>query len=119
MDIIIGNSAKGKEYDFLFIYESKVRELESVCLIGQELEKRGYSVALLCWWEPLTNESFVPVKTKVLLAHAAYNDHSLMNELSYVDGMTKVINLQWEQIYSIKDLTNPNAPWKMGRLSEN
>lgn len=117
MDIIVGNKAKDREYDFLFVYESKVRELESVCLIGLELEKRGYSVAILCWWEPFSNDEFVPVKTKVLMAHAVYKDYSLLRELSFVDGYAKVINLQWEQIYSIKDLSKQSAPWKMEGLT--
>lgn len=117
MDIIVGNNAKDRKYDFLFVYESKVRELESVCLIGLELEKKGYSIAILCWWEPFSNDEFVPVKTKVLMAHAVYKDYSLLRELSFVDGSAKVINLQWEQIYSIKDLSKQSAPWKMEGLT--
>lgn len=102
-----------KNYDFVFVCESKVRELESCCLIGQELENRGYTVGILNWWLPNIDITYKPVKTKVLLAHAVYKDASLNKELSYIDRPTKVINLQWVQIYSIKDLTNPNAPWKM------
>ena len=110
---VISSKDSKNEYDFVFVCESKVRELESCCLIGQELENRGYTVGVLNWWLPNIDVEYKPVKTKVLMAHAVYKDESLNRELSFIDGETKVINLQWEQIYSIKDLTNPNAPWKM------
>lgn len=110
---VISSKDTTNEYDFVFVCESKVRELESCCLIGQELENRGYTVGVLNWWLPNIYVEYQPVKTKVLMAHAVYKDESLNRELSFIDGETKVINLQWEQIYSIKDLTNPNAPWKM------
>ena len=110
---VISSKDTTNEYDFVFVCESKVRELESCCLIGQELENRGYTVGVLNWWLPNIDVEYQPVKTKVLMAHAVYKDESLNRELSFIDGETKVINLQWEQIYSIKDLTNPNAPWKM------
>ena len=36
-----------RKYDFLFLYEVKNRELESLCLLKYELERRGYSVAIV------------------------------------------------------------------------
>ena len=35
------------ELDFLFIYEHKVRELENLCLIKYELDKRGYKTKII------------------------------------------------------------------------
>ena len=35
-----------QEVDFLIIYEHKVRELENMCLIKYELERRGYTVEI-------------------------------------------------------------------------
>lgn len=35
-----------KEFDFLFIYEHKVRELENLCLMKYELDRRGYKLRL-------------------------------------------------------------------------
>ena len=35
-----------EEVDFLMIYEHKVRELENLCLIKYELERRGYKVVI-------------------------------------------------------------------------
>ena len=36
-----------KELDFLFIYEHKVRELENVCLMKYELDRRGYKTEIV------------------------------------------------------------------------
>lgn len=112
MDVITAHNKK-REYDFIFVCESKVRELESCCLIGQELENRGYSVGIINWWMPQIYLDYEPVSAKVLMSHAVYKDESLNRELSYVKGKTKVINMQWEQIYSEKELTSNVSPWKM------
>ena len=112
MDVITAHNKK-REYDFVFVCESKVRELESCCLIGQELENRGYSVGIINWWMPQIYLDYEPVSAKVLMSHAVYKDESLNRELSYVKGETKVINMQWEQIYSEKELTSNVSPWKM------
>lgn len=112
MDVITSHNKK-REYDFVFVCESKVRELESCCLIGQELENRGYSVGIINWWMPQIYIDYEPVSAKVLMSHAIYKDESLNRELAYIDGSTKVINMQWEQIYSIRELTSDLSPWKM------
>lgn len=112
MDVITAHNKK-REYDFVFVCESKVRELESCCLIGQELENRGYSVGIINWWMPQIYFDYEPVSAKVLMSHAVYKDESLNRELSYVKGETKVINMQWEQIYSEKELKSNVSPWKM------
>ena len=45
--LIIRNAEPNvKKVNFLFVYETKNREIESVCLICQELERRGYSVGI-------------------------------------------------------------------------
>ncbi len=36
-----------KELDFLFIYEHKVRELENLCLMKYELDRRGYKTKIV------------------------------------------------------------------------
>lgn len=108
----IGNKDINK-YDFLFIYEIKSREIESVCLLTQELEKRGYKVGIVNWWEPLVNEEYVRKSTEVLITAAVYKTDSLNKILEYIKRKAKVVNMQWEQVYCIKDLTNPNSPWKI------
>ena len=36
-----------KDVDFLFIYEVRNREIDSVCLLGAYLETRGYRVGYI------------------------------------------------------------------------
>ena len=99
--------------DILFMYESKVREIEGVCLIARELAKRGYSTAILETWEPLIKGQWRRPEAEVVFIPSAYSDRSLYALLRFVGSPARVINLQWEQIYSRRDLTNPNSPWKM------
>lgn len=112
MDVITAHNKK-REYDFVFVCESKVRELESCCLIGQELKNRGYSVGIINWWMPQIFKDYEPVCAKVLMSHAVYKNESLYRELAYIKGPTRVINMQWEQIYSRRELTSQLSPWKM------
>ena len=35
------------QLDFLFIYEHKVRELENLCLMKYELDRRGYRTKIV------------------------------------------------------------------------
>ena len=35
-----------QEYDFLLMYEHKVRELDNLCLLKYELDKRGYKTKM-------------------------------------------------------------------------
>ena len=45
-----------KDVDFLFIYEVLNREMDSICLLGAYLERRGYSVAYLNTWDTMYNQ---------------------------------------------------------------
>ena len=42
-----------RRYDFVFLYEIKNRELESIMLLKYELIKRGYSVLIIETWNAL------------------------------------------------------------------
>ncbi|MBO4845621.1 MAG: hypothetical protein J5525_04865 [Lachnospiraceae bacterium] len=86
-----------KEYDFVFIYEVKNRELDSVLLMKCELERRGYSVYLVETWERdiiRTN----PVIANVAVCFALYNDDIFRFVRQFVKNCNKFVNLQWEQI---------------------
>ena len=111
--MIVLNRKEKNRVDILFMYESKVREIEGVCLIAGELAKRGYCTAILETWEPLIKGQRKRPEAEVVFIPSAYTDRSLYALLRFVKGPAKVINLQWEQIYSRRDLTNPNSPWKM------
>ncbi|MCR5788459.1 MAG: hypothetical protein K6G83_01075 [Lachnospiraceae bacterium] len=111
--MIILNKKKSHSVDFLLMYESKVRELEGICLIANELAGRGYSVGIFNKWPSFLYGQVIRPSAKVLLIPSAYRDPSLYILLAKVKGASSVINLQWEQIYSRRDLTNPDSPWKI------
>ena len=112
--LIIRNAEPNvKKVNFLFVYETKNREIESVCLICQELERRGYSVGIADWWEPARDNIHHLIEADVLITAAVYKTQSLNRILAYVKGPTKVLNMQWEQVYTIRDMENPRSPWKM------
>lgn len=110
---IIRNKKEDNKVDFLFIYDTKVREIESICLIAQELINRGYSVGVMDVWTPLVKGQRHKLSTEVLIVPAAYSDRSLYQLLSKIQGSAKVLNLQWEQVYCERDITSPVSPWKM------
>lgn len=107
------NEIEINKVDFLFVYEVKARELESLVLLACELEKRGYSVAFLDWWNPVISRNYKRIAAEVLVTASVYKDESLNRILAYVKGKAKVLNMQWEQVYCVKDLTNPRSPWRI------
>lgn len=93
---------KGCLTDFVFVTEVKNRELENILLLKYELEKRGYSVCLVETWDQVFCFA-EPIKAKVLITFALYNDDTLKFMMSFVDSCNKVVNLQWEQIFTNSD----------------
>ena len=92
-----------KTYDFVFVYEGKNRELESVCLLACELEKRGYSVKIIeTWWSIF--HYIRPVNAIVTVGHALYSSATLNYLMSFVNGCQKFVNMQWEQIFTNGDI---------------
>lgn len=83
--------------DFLFEYEVKNRELDSVCLLGAYLENKGYSVAYVNSWQSL--ETLPPkYDAKVMVISACYDDGTYNYFTSHAESFDKVVNLQWEQV---------------------
>lgn len=99
-----------KELDFLFLYEHKVRELENLCLIKYELDKRGYRTEIR-YIEDAENALAVKpfIHTKVLLVMACYNDQTLDWQTKNFVKFDKVIDMQWENIVYPKDEGRKNA----------
>jgi len=91
-----------RKTDFLFIYEVKNRELENICLLKYELEKRGYSTELVETWE-YVYKYHEPIEAKVVISFAMYNDDVYNYVASFASKMKKVVNLQWEQIFTNAD----------------
>lgn len=90
------------DVDFLFIYEIKNREIENICLLKYELEKRGYTTAFLNMWTT-THYKIPKYRAKVIVAFGIY-DNSQAEWFPILGGGTKkLVNLQWEQLFTIAD----------------
>lgn len=99
-----------KELDFLFLYEHKVRELENLCLIKYELDRRGYKTEIR-YIEDAENALAVKpfVHAKVLLVMACYNNQTLEWQTKNFVKFDKVIDMQWENIVYPKDENRKDA----------
>lgn len=95
-----------KKVDFVFRYEHKVRELESLMLIKLELERRGYSVDVVGTYEYDRKYLFQP---KVIVAPAVYTENQLKGYILRYGILKKVANLQWEQLLGVKEEENPHT----------
>lgn len=95
--------------DFLINYEHKAREIETVCLIKAELERRGYSVEFSCTYDEDRIRGVQRRKAKVVLTPALYNDGCLYGFVYSIAGFCrKVVNLQWEQALTNQDESDPS-----------
>lgn len=99
-----------QEYDFLLMYEHKVRELDNLCLLKYELDKRGYRTKILYENDyELVKSHTVVYKTKVLVVGYCYTSSSIKDYASYRIQFDKVINLQWEQVITNEQERNSNS----------
>ena len=95
-----------KKVDFVFRYEHKVRELESIMLLRIELEKRGYTVDFIGNYEYDRKDYPQP---RVFVAPAVYSDGQLLGDLTTFGILSKIASLQWEQLIGIKQEEDPNG----------
>lgn len=106
--------------DFVFSYEHKARELESLILLKLELERRGYTVALFGSYEKditkvLQGKHFTP---KVVVTSALYQPGTLSYFSTNLFGFVKkVANLQWEQVLVSGYESKPG--WKISGFVKN
>ena len=89
-----------QKVDFLIRYEHKIRELESVMLLKLELERRGYTVGLVCNYEH--RHDYEP---KVLIVPAGYYTEHFMYEMCKY-SIRKIANLQLEQLFQSRNEEN-------------
>lgn len=97
-----------RKIDFLFVYEVKNRELESICLLAYELRRRGYSVAFVETWHTI-HHVFEKYDARVVVSFAMYNDGQVHFLCNYANYPKKIINMQWEQLYTIAEEETVNA----------
>ncbi len=92
-----------KKVDILFLYETRVRELENICLLKYELERRGYTVAVQNTWNELAKKTKPKYDAKVVVTHAMYHDGIYQFVQSIVGNVPKVVNMQCEQVGTLQD----------------
>lgn len=101
---------KIKELDFLFIYEHKVRELENLCLLKYELDKRGYKTKIIHIEDAEALKAMRPIyHTKVVVTMACYQNSSIEWHTKNFVKFDKLIDLQWENIVFPMDEKDTNA----------
>lgn len=98
-----------KRVDFLILYEKKQREIESVCLLKAELEKRGYTVKLSNVSDCFCKR-FIP---KVLITPNFYSNIEVyLRAYGFCrKKIDKIINLQWEQVVCKKYEKDSDTFW--------
>jgi len=109
-------------YHFLFLYEIPSRELESLLLIGLDLEKQGFVVA----YEniPLVNYSKLRKKyfnkCDVIVVPTMYTENSLFKRVFAIAGkVRKIVNMRWEQINTEEIENDPKSFWyPQGKVRE-
>lgn len=88
-----------EELDFLFIYEHKVRELENLCLMKYELDKRGYKTKIIHIEDAEALKAMRPIYyAKVVVTMACYQNSSIEWHTKNFVKFDKIIDLQWENI---------------------
>ncbi len=92
-----------KKVDILFLYETRVRELENICLLKYELERRGYTVGVQNTWNELAKKTKPKYDAKVVVTHAMYHDGIYQFVQSIVGNVPKVVNMQCEQVGTLQD----------------
>ncbi len=107
------------ELDFLFIYEHKVRELEALCLMKYELDRRGYQTKIVYVDDAVNASASTPIyHAKVLCTMACYDNYTLFWHSKEFVKFEKVIDLQWENIVYPKDEQREDAYknfWGIGK----
>ncbi len=86
-----------KKCDVLITYEIKNREIENLCLIKRELERRGYSVEM-CMQYATYFEVPEPIDAKVIVIPAYYRPRAKYYTASHLVKTKKIVNMRWEQI---------------------
>lgn len=88
-----------EEIDFLFIYEHKVRELENLCLLKYELDRRGYKTKIIHIEDENALKAMRPIyHAKVVVTMACYQNSSIEWHTKKFVKFDKIIDLQWENI---------------------
>ena len=87
--------------DFMILYESRARELESACILKNALKSRGFSVGVYSIYSLMKNIR----NAKVIIVPHLYDDKQVFQFIcKYKPRRCRVINLQYEQVLSEQGL---------------
>lgn len=90
--------------DFLICYEHTAREVENDALIEYELIKRGYTCEIIPFNGPGYFQHWIYNKARVVVTPWLRYDENVFHYLKMAMRPYKLVNLQWEQVYSQYDL---------------
>lgn len=97
-----------EKYDVVLLYESKVRELDSVVLLSAELKRRGFSTKIVNIFSYQVKKQ-KKIETKVIVVPFLYDDLEIYEYVYKICGAVQcIVNLRWEQVFSSKDELNMN-----------
>ena len=88
--------------DFIIFYEHINRELESIFLVKNELEKKGYNVKISHFSGLSYGKNVLFSKPKVIVTPWLRTNENIYRFTRFRTKKHKLVNLQWEQIYSNK-----------------
>ena len=87
--------------DFLILYEHVVREYESLLLLKQELNNRGFTVEIRQLLDRKKLKYFTFKKPKVLVSSNMYDNEGINSHVyNNIGRCDKIVNLHWEQMLS-------------------
>lgn len=89
-------------YDFTIVYERKNRELENAILLKIELERRGYVVRVVNYYEVSQYKFLCFNKTRVLIVPHLYSNKSVWRNIARYGSLSHIVNLQYEQVLNEK-----------------
>lgn len=97
-----------KKYDVILLYESKVRELDSVVLLSAELKRRGFTTKVVNTFSYQVKRQ-KKIEAKVIVVPFLYDDLEIYEYIYRLCGKVEyIVNLRWEQIYSEQDEQDMN-----------
>ena len=108
-------NAPVEKCDVLLTYEIRNREIENLCLIRRELERRGYKVLMRMQYGTFF-ETETPVEAKVVVVPAYYRERAKFYSSSHTVKTDKIVNMLWEQVFNSTNEDDPDylasiKPW--------
>lgn len=104
-----------EQCDVLITYEIRNREIENLCLVKRELERRGYKVMFRMQYETFLKTP-KPIDAKLVVVPGYYRERAQFYSSSHTVRTTKIVNMLWEQVFNAANEDDPNfvssiKPW--------